>query len=221
MLKWLATSLSVAGLVVLAAVSTESAGVKEGVQVKVSGTGLPGLTETMDEQAVPRGALSWYVFDKRCRNEADRDAAVQFYPAGVGPGRKCKLVAFGSRNNLVTTQGKNHLAAYLAGSVSFANFHGLSTSNSAPVVGDTGCGSEFTTQYSPDNTRTAGTKSSAANVFTTEATYVIDQAVTINKFCLMTNNTVGSGENFTNILTGAIPVSAGQTVTTIYRLTVN
>lgn len=217
MRKWLATSL----LIVLTVLSSEAAPVKEGVQVTVTGSGLPGLTETLDEHSVPSGVLSWYVFEKRCRNKAERDAAVIAYPNGVGPGRKCKLVAFGSRTNLVTSEGKNHLAAYLAGTVSFANFHALSTSTSAPVVGDTGCGSEFTTQYSPDNTRRAGTKSSASNVFTTEASYTIDQNVTIQKFCLMTSDTVGGGQNFTNILTGAVPVTAGQTVTTIYRLTVN
>lgn len=209
-------------IVVLMTVVPAHAQLSDGIRVIIRDAGLPGgITEHLGDGITPRGHLRWFVFTKWCRNDADKAAALQF--GFSGPARKCYVTSRGLVNNLVTTEGKQRIAAYFADAVGspLPNFHALSTSTSTPVVGDTGCPSEFTTQYSPDNTRTAGTKSSSGQRYTSQASYTIDQSVTIQKFCMMTTSTSGTGVSLTHILTGAIPVVAGQSVTTIYDLDVN
>lgn len=100
-------------------------------------------------------------------------------------------------------------------------FHGIGTSSTAITEGDTGCGTELTTQYNPDNTRATGSQTNnGANVYRTVGTNTVDAAVTIQEFCLMSQAATGGGTMWTRILTGGIALSSGDSLQTTYDLTI-
>jgi hypothetical protein len=100
-------------------------------------------------------------------------------------------------------------------------FHGIGTSSQAIAETDTGCVSELTTQYNPDNTRATGSQTNnGANVYRTVGTNTVDAAVTIQEFCLMSQAATGGGTMWTRILTGAIALGAGDSLQTTYDLTI-
>lgn len=60
------------------------------------------------------------------------------------------------------------------------NFHGLGTGSTGETAAQAALITELTTQYNPDNTRPAGTRSEpSANVYRTVATITLDGAATI------------------------------------------
>jgi hypothetical protein len=100
-------------------------------------------------------------------------------------------------------------------------FHGIGTSSQAIAETDTGCVTELTTQYNPDNTRATGSQTNnGANVYRTVGTNTVDAAVTIQEFCLMSQAATGGGTMWTRILTGAIALSSGDSLQTTYDLTI-
>jgi hypothetical protein len=100
-------------------------------------------------------------------------------------------------------------------------FHGLGTSATAVAETDTGCTTELTTQYATDNVRPTGSQTNnGANVYRTVGTNTVDQAVTIQEFCLMSQAATGGGTDWTHILTGGIALNAGDALVTTYDLTI-
>lgn len=100
-------------------------------------------------------------------------------------------------------------------------YHGIGTGSVAIAETDTGCGTELTTQYNPDNTRATGSQTNnGANIYRTVGTNTVDSAVTINEFCLMSQAATGGGTMWTRILTGAIALSSGDSLQTTYDLTI-
>lgn len=100
-------------------------------------------------------------------------------------------------------------------------FHGLGTSSAAIAETDTGCTTELTTQYNPDNTRATGSQTNnGANIYRTVGTNTFDASATINEFCLMSQAATGGGTMWTRILTGAIAVVSGDSIQTTYDLTI-
>jgi hypothetical protein len=100
-------------------------------------------------------------------------------------------------------------------------FHGIGTSSQAIAETDTGCVTELTTQYNPDNTRATGSQTNnGQNVYRTVGTNTVDAAVTIQEFCLMSQAATGGGTIWTRILTGAIALSSGDSLQTTYDLTI-
>lgn len=128
--------------------------------------------------------------------------------------------------NLVVNAGKTAVRDCFGGTgtptctvTSAFKFHGLGTSAVAAAVTDTGCTTELTTQYNPDNTRATGTQTNnGSNVYRTVGTNTVDAAVTINEFCLM--SAASAGTMWTRILTGAIALSSGDSLQTTYDLTI-
>lgn len=100
-------------------------------------------------------------------------------------------------------------------------YHGLGTSSTAIAETDTGCGTELTTQYNPDNTRATGSQTNnGANIYRTVGTNTFDASATIQEFCLMSQAATGGGTMWTRILTGGISVVSGDSVQTTYDLTI-
>lgn len=77
---------------------------------------------------------------------------------------------------VVTTAFVTALATALHTQASPGNlyYHALGIGTGAPAVGDTGMGTELTTEYNPDGTRPAGTHTSAAGVYESVGTITID-----------------------------------------------
>lgn len=100
-------------------------------------------------------------------------------------------------------------------------YHGLGTSSAAIAETDTGCTTELSTQYNPDNTRATGSQTNnGANVYRTVGTNTIDATVTVQEFCLMSQAATGGGTMWTRILTGGISLVSGDSVQTTYDLTI-
>lgn len=100
-------------------------------------------------------------------------------------------------------------------------FHGIGTSSAAIAETDTGCTTELTTQYNPDNTRATGSQTNNGNnIYRTVGTNTVDAGVTINEFCLMSQAATGGGTMWTRILTGAIALNASDSLQTTYDLTI-
>jgi hypothetical protein len=100
-------------------------------------------------------------------------------------------------------------------------YHGLGTSSTAIAETDTGCGTELTTQYNPDNTRATGSQTNnGSNIYRTVGTNTFDASATIAEFCLMSQAATGGGTMWTRILTGSIAVASGDSIQTTYDLTI-
>lgn len=101
-------------------------------------------------------------------------------------------------------------------------FHGIGSSSQAVAEGDTGCVTEFTTQYVTDNTRATGTQTNGgADIYRTVATNTVDATVTVNEFCLMSQAATGGGTVWTRALIGPVSLNASDTIQTTYNLTFN
>ena len=104
-----------------------------------------------------------------------------------------------------------------------ARYHGLGSSATAFAESQTGCVSEITTAYTPDNVRATGTLAVGAtpSVFKSVGLNVIDQpGVTIREFCLMTNANVGQGTVIARVLLTPFAAPLGSTITTTYLVTI-
>jgi hypothetical protein len=100
-------------------------------------------------------------------------------------------------------------------------YHGIGTSSQSIAESDTGCVTELTTQYNPDNTRATGSQTNnGANIYRTVGTNTVDANVTIQEFCLMSQAATGGGTMWTRILTGGIALSSGDSLQTTYDLTI-
>lgn len=163
------------------------------------------------------GELTVTVFSSGCRTDADRLAARQ-RPAWRALFSRCRLLREITRPNYIPDAGLTHMGNVMRDTATMAHFHGFGTSTQATAPTDTSCITELTTQYSPNGTRATGTLGGTGAEFSTVGVSLLDEAVTIQEFCLMTAAT--GGTIWSRILTGAIAVGAGQTVTTTYTITI-
>jgi hypothetical protein len=163
------------------------------------------------------GELTLTVFSSGCRTEADRNAARE-RTGWFARFARCRLLREVTQPNYVPDAGLTHMGNVMRDTATMAHFHGFGTSNQATATSDTGCIAELTTQYSPNGTRATGTLGGTGATFSTVGVSVIDEAVTVQEFCLMTAAT--GGTIWSRILTGSVPIGAGQTITTTYTITV-
>lgn len=138
------------------------------------------------------------------------------------------VASFGPIPNQIINAGETALRDCFGGTgtptcttVQAFKYHGLGTSSTAIAETDTGCGTELTTQYNPDNTRATGSQTNnGANIYRTVGTNTFDASATIQEFCLMSQAATGGGTMWTRILTGGIAVSSGDSIQTTYDLTI-
>lgn len=127
---------------------------------------------------------------------------------------------------VVTTAFVNYLVDAMQADQAFENFkfHGWGTGTVAEAVGDTGLGTEFTTEYATDNTRVTGTQTegASANIYRTVATFDPDSgttlAVTEHAVHLAATGatTICDRSKFAAI---TLTVADGDTLQTTYELT--
>src|SRR5574343_1272732 len=142
--------------------------------------------------------------------------------------RDGKIVLEKSYKNQIINAGETALRDCFGGTgtptcttVQNFKYHGLGTSSTAIAETDTGCGTELTTQYNPDNTRATGSQTNnGANIYRTIGTNSVDATVTVQEFCLMSQSATGGGTMWTRILTGGISLVSGDSVQTTYDLTI-
>jgi len=101
------------------------------------------------------------------------------------------------------------------------DFHGIGTGAVAAAETDTGCGTELTTQYNPDNTRATGTSSApSANVWRTVGTNTVDAAVAITEWCLLNQAATGGGTMWSRVVFSIINLASADSLQTTYDLTI-
>src|SRR3989304_6144122 len=108
-------------------------------------------------------------------------------PAWAGNQGPCRVSGARWRlKNLIVNAGETELRDCFNGNAGTActdsvdgwNFHGIGTGATAAAETDTGCQTELTTQYSPDNTRATGSQTpNRATVYRTVGTNTVDAAV--------------------------------------------
>lgn len=102
------------------------------------------------------------------------------------------------------------------------NYHGLGTGTNAEAAADTGLQTELTTQYNPDNTRTTGVVTApAANQYRTQATVVVDGAVTIQEHGVFTQAAAPGGTLLDRSLTGGQTLQSGDGLICTYTYQMN
>ena len=184
----------------------------------------PGLTETLGKKF--GGVLYYDIIRASINLPREWDIAAQ---VGAGfSGRLFEQTHFGPIPNTIVNAGENLLEDCFENNTGTActtvanlEFHGIGTSSAAVAETDTGCTTELTTQYNPDNTRATGSQTNnGANIYRTVGTNTVDSGVTINEFCLMSQAATGGGTMWTRILTGAIALSASDSLQTTYDLTI-
>lgn len=130
-----------------------------------------------------------------------------------GDGSVTNLGLLGRR--LVTTAGVAYLAADVGGGASDMNlmkFHAFGTGTVAESTGDTGPGTEFTTEYASDNVRPTGSQANSTNTFTTVGTFSPDAGGTlaVTEHVLMSSATVGAGTAWDRTKFTAVNLVAGS-----------
>lgn len=126
-------------------------------------------------------------------------------------------------DNLIVNAGENFMVDAFQNitELELIDYHGIGTSAAAVAEAQTGCTTELTTQYNPDNIRCTGTAGeNGSNVYQTVCTNTVDSAVTIEEFCLMTQAAVPGGTMWSRILTGSISLGNGDSLQTTYEVTV-
>jgi len=121
---------------------------------------------------------------------------------------------------LITDSGETAIRDLLI--ASNYKYHGLGSGSTAAAEGDTGCQTEFTTQYNPDNTRATGSQTNnGADIYRSVGTNTVDATATARNFCLMSQAATGGGTMLTKIVfAGDISLSSGDGVQTTYDLTI-
>lgn len=111
--------------------------------------------------------------------------------------------------HLKTTAGKQFVAgAYNnTNELELLKFHAFGTGTTAAAIGDTALGTEFTTQYNPDNTRPTGTQGVAGAVYTTVGTFTPDTNCSPSEWMLTTQAATGAGTCFDRVVFTAVPLS--------------
>ena len=179
----------------------------------------PGLTESLAPKKMG-GVLSYDIIRAQLNLPPTWSLLAPF-------SRKYEQTHFGPFHNTVVNEGENVLedcfeanTGSACTNVALWKYHGLGTSSAAINETDGGCTTELTTQYNPNSTRATGSQTNnGANIYRTVGTNTVDEAATIEEFCLMDTST-GAGDIWTHILTGTIVLLAADAVQTTYDLTI-
>lgn len=103
-------------------------------------------------------------------------------------------------------------------------YHGLGTGNTAAAETDTGCQTELTTVYNPDNTRATGSQENAdtggSAVYRTVGTNTVDNTAAITEWCLMSQAATGGGTMWSRVVFTTINLGNGDSLQTTYDLTI-
>jgi len=162
---------------------------------------------------------------------ARRTFAQAFMPGPVWAEaqRACRVLTVRSQKNLIVNAGEtalrdcfnNNAGTECTDVISTSKFHGIGTGTVDPAEGDTGCGTELTTQYNPDNTRATGTQgTNGANVYRTVGTNTIDSGTpAVTEWCLL-NVATGAGTMWSRVEFAAINLVANDSLQTTYDLTI-
>lgn len=131
---------------------------------------------------------------------------------------------FGPYKNLIVDSGENFLVDAWQNTVELENmrYHGIGTGSTAAAESDTGCQTELTTQYNPDNTRATGSlgEGSASNIFRTVGTNTVDASAAVTEWCLMSQASTGGGTMWSRVVFSTINLANGDSLQTTYDLTV-
>jgi len=131
----------------------------------------------------------------------------------------------GPFRNLIVNAGETALRdCFIATSctpVQAWKFHGIGTGATAAAEGDTGCQTELTTQYNPDNTRATGSQTNnGANVYRTVGTNTVDAAAAVTEWCLLTAATGAGTPMWSRVVFSTINLASGDSLQTTYDLTI-
>lgn len=100
-------------------------------------------------------------------------------------------------------------------------FHGIGTSAVAAAETDTGCTTELTTQYNPDNTRATGSQTNnGANIYRTVGTNTVDATAAITEWCLQSAATGAGTPGWSRIVFSTINLAASDSLQSTYDLTI-
>lgn len=140
----------------------------------------------------------------------------------------CAKLADVYRPNLIVNAGEtalrdcfnNNAGSACTGSVATFKFHGIGTGVTAAAEGDTGLGTELTTQYNPDNTRATGSQTTnGANVYRSVGTNTIDSGTpAVTEWGLFTASSAGT--MWSRVVFSAINLVANDSLQTTYDLTI-
>lgn len=134
--------------------------------------------------------------------------------------RALRAISPAAAHALITNSGETAIRDLLI--ASNYKYHGLGSGATAADEADTGCETEFTTQYNPDNTRATGSQTNnGADIYRSVGTNTVDASATARNFCLMSQAATGGGTMLTKIVfAGDISLSSGDGVQTTYDLTI-
>lgn len=136
---------------------------------------------------------------------------------------KFRSYFYGPHKNLIVNAGEAFLVDAWQNLVELENmkFHGIGTGSTAAAEGNTGCETELTTVYNPDNTRATGSLTEAsASVFRTVGTNTVDGSAAITEWCLLSQAATGGGTMWSRVVFSAINLANGDSLQTTYDLTV-
>jgi len=123
---------------------------------------------------------------------------------------------------VVTTAFVTALATALHNQASPGNlyYHALGTGVTAAAVGDTGMGTELTTEYNPDSTRPTGTHTSAAGVYESVGTITIDSGTP----AVTEHGVMGAASGASTLIDRhtftAVNMASGDSFVATYQLTI-
>lgn len=125
--------------------------------------------------------------------------------------------------NIVTSAGVNYIAGCFPNTnePELLKFHGIGTGATAEVIGDTALGTELTTEYNPNSTRTTGSQSATTNVYTTVGTNTVDAAPggAIREWGLFSQAAVPGGTMLDRVTFAAVTLAIGDSLQTTFTLT--
>ena len=154
----------------------------------------------------------------------DSITAKAYAHPGVG---HCHVIKWFGQHNRIVNAGETYMRDDFnnaTGSADITNikYHGVGTSATADAETDTGCTTELTTQYNPDNTRATGSQTTGgANIYQTVGTNTVDASVTLQEFCLFT--AASSGTVWSHVAPfsgGSVSLASGDSIQTTYSLTI-
>jgi hypothetical protein len=125
---------------------------------------------------------------------------------------------------VVTTAGVGYIVDAFQNSVELENmkYHAFGTGTGDEAVGDTGCGTELTTEYTVDNTRPTGSteEGATANIYKTIATFTCDSGTpAVTEHAIMSQASNAGGVCLDRSKFAAINMVATDSIVATYQLT--
>lgn len=141
----------------------------------------------------------------------------------------CKQFAFRIHKNLIVNSGEtalrdcfnNNSGTECDDVIKTLKFHGIGTGSTAAAEGNTGCETELTTQYNPDNTRATGSQTTnGSNVYRTVGTNTVDATAAVTEWCLQNQAATGGGTMWSRVVFSVINLASSDSLQTTYDLTI-